>query len=113
MCREIKMKEKMKDLDITSIIKTLIVTAGLIFAFIKFGTELGEAKANLETVCGVVKDIVDKQTKTDAEVSEFKSKYARFEGVMGERTQNIQSDVKEMKADIKTLLENLELAGDE
>ena len=101
-----------ESMDLTGIVKTLIATVGVVVVLVSFGTKLGKAEKSIETLCSTVNKLTTNLHDTESVVSEMKAKSARFEGIMGERTQNIQSDVKEMKVDIKTLLENLELAGE-
>ena len=107
-----KAMEAVKGADITSIIKTLIATFGVVIVFISFGTKLGRAEKSIEMLCDTVNKIDSKQQIVETDLNDVKIKAARFEGVMDERTENIQNSVNEMKGDIKTLLENLELAKD-
>ncbi len=57
--------------------------------------------------------IVDLEKVDDivkAELAETKLEFATFKGAIGERTRAIQEDQKIIMADIKKLLENLELS---
>ena len=44
-------------------------------------------------------------------INDLKTRQTRFEGVMEERSRNQGEDLKELKSDMKTLLNNLELTG--
>ena len=59
-----------------------------------------------------------KQFKTDIDglklqMTAVEKKQIRFEGIIEERTRNTQSDIREIKTDVKTLLNRLRLTVSE
>lgn len=95
-------------------LKALGIIVGIILALGAGFSFLYVSYDNAKDARGIAVSVAElvRTTSKDLEkrINIIETEQARFEGIMSERTMNIQDNVKTIKENIQTLMENLELS---
>ena len=103
-------KEKLREINGTKVLYTLFILAMMVTPLFLGGRQIGAAETKINTVVGAVEKMDRRQEAYEQALTSVISKQERFEGMISERTRLTLIDVRDIKKDMRTLLENLELA---